>query len=110
MARARQKLLKFTFQDFGIDGLMKSRLRWLVGFFRMDGKTIEHISLLGHSSGGCGGVGHFVVTFLEVGLLKRLFKIDILTRKSRVEIISLQWLQQKMVHELISIYVISFPP
>jgi len=60
--------------------------------------------------GVVGGVGHFVVTFLEVGLLKRLFKIDILTRKSRVEIISLQWLQQKMVHELISIYVISFPP
>lgn len=59
MARARQKLLKFTFQDFGIDGLMKSRLRWLVGFFRMDGKTIEHISLLGHSSGGCRGGGAF---------------------------------------------------
>ena len=73
MARARQKLLKFTFQDFGIDGLRKSRLRWLVlffvFFFRMDGKTIEHISLLGHSS-GCfffSGVRHFVVTFLISG-------------------------------------------
>lgn len=33
MARARQKLLKFTFQDFGIDGLIKSRLRWLFFFF-----------------------------------------------------------------------------
>ena len=31
---------------------------WLV-FFRMDGKTIEHISLLGHSSGGCRGGGAF---------------------------------------------------
>ena len=40
------------------------------------------------------GVRHFVVTFLEVGLLKTLFKIDILrkvsvlTRESRVKIIS----------------------
>ena len=65
MARARQKLLKFTFQDFGIDGLGKMRNKsmpsgcrsvvgWLVGwiFRRNDRRTIEHVSLLSHESVG----------------------------------------------------------